>query len=166
MPGTIANDPQLPCLPQPEAPKDMTIPVRQCHTIQIRTVIERLGVERGFQSDCPHDVFKPAVSPLALTSLQIRAEVERLGVQEGFVNVLSRHTTTAGAAAGVGRAQLLPRSLYREPHMGAGCRSGMAAAPGCLTLGGSSQQRVGAAQLTLALLPTVWPFVSCVCSDN
>lgn len=27
---------------------------------------------------------------------QIRAEVERLGVEEGFVNVLSRHTTTAG----------------------------------------------------------------------
>lgn len=77
----------------------MIIPVRQCHTIQIRTVIERLGVEWGFQSDCPHDVFKPAVSPLALTSLQIRAEVERLGVQEGFINVLSRHTTTAGAAA-------------------------------------------------------------------
>lgn len=42
-------------------------------------------------------LFAQLVIHLFFLSLQIRAEVERLGVQEGFVNVLSRHTTTAGA---------------------------------------------------------------------
>ncbi len=43
-------------------------------------------------------LFAHLLTHLFFLSPQIRAEVERLGVQEGFVNVLSRHTTTAGAA--------------------------------------------------------------------
>ena len=48
--------------------------------------------------------------------LQIRAEVERLGVQEGFVNVLSRHTTTAGAAGCCGGCLGLTRPGARSVH--------------------------------------------------